>query len=136
MIYSSIAFTRFNLGSSLGTLDGSVNPSTAGIYTYTDDLNLVLLPGTMYFIVVTAGTTVANSAYEWSLFNTLSYNPNGGWKAGGVWESGDGSNWRYTSGAPLLAVTATAIPEPSAWSLLAIGSGVFLYVRTRKHHSA
>jgi hypothetical protein len=38
------------LGSSLGALNGSANPSTAGIYTYTDDANLTLSPNTFYFL--------------------------------------------------------------------------------------
>jgi hypothetical protein len=40
-------------GSSLGTLSGSDNPSTAGIYTYTPAASLILSPGTPYFIVLT-----------------------------------------------------------------------------------
>src|ERR1035437_1135557 len=33
------------LGESLGSLDGSTNPATGGIYTYTTASNITLLPG-------------------------------------------------------------------------------------------
>ncbi len=129
MIYSSIAFTGINPGSSLGTLDGSANPSTAGIYTYTPTSNLVLSPNTDYFIVLTAGTAIADGAYEWSLTIPNILYGNESWKAGGVWKSGDGSSWLYNSGASQFAITATPVPEPSAWALLFLGVGVLLYAR-------
>src|ERR1035438_4209949 len=49
-------------GSSLGTLTGSLSPVTGGIYTYTTASSLTLLPRTDYFIVLTAGTAIANGA--------------------------------------------------------------------------
>ncbi|MGA3213100.1 MAG: choice-of-anchor R domain-containing protein, partial [Terriglobales bacterium] len=53
-------------GSSLGTLNGSLNPVTSGIYTYTPAATLTLAPNVPYSIVLTAGTAVANGAYELS----------------------------------------------------------------------
>jgi len=32
-------------------------------------------------------------------------------------------------------ISMMLVPEPSAWTLLLLGGGVFIYVRTRKHHS-
>src|ERR1035441_8828957 len=54
-------------GTSLVTLNGSLNPVTAGTYTYAAPSNLTLPPHNEYFIVLTAETAVANGAYEWSL---------------------------------------------------------------------
>jgi hypothetical protein len=129
----------FSPGSSLGTLTGSDNPSTAGIYSYSPVSSLTLSPNTYYFIVLTAGTSVENETYEWSVTDPNSYNPTDNWGAGGVWftRSPTGSGWSYNSSdAPEFALTATAIPEPSALSLLLLGGGVFLYVRTRKQRAA
>src|SRR5271167_2904240 len=51
----------------------SSNPTTAGIYTYTPASSFSLLPGTGYFIVLTAATSVANGPYDWSHAGTYSY---------------------------------------------------------------
>jgi hypothetical protein len=128
-------------GSSLETLNGSANPSTGGIYTYTDASDLILLPSTDYFIVLTAGTTVANGAYEWSVTgigNNSSYNPSGGWLGGlgPVLHSSNGSSWSDSPGTTFaqFAIDATAIPEPSSSLLILLGGGVFIYVRRTLHH--
>src|SRR5476649_1775563 len=60
-------------GSSLGTLNGSLNPATSGIYTYTPVSNITLSRGDFFYIVLTAGTTVASGAYEWSYAGGNSY---------------------------------------------------------------
>jgi hypothetical protein len=136
MIYTAATGPYPTPGNSLGTLDGSANPSTAGIYTYAPDTDLILSPYTSYYIVLTAGTAVANGAYEWSYAGAYSYSPNGGW---GITAtpliSSNGSTWNpYNAGQPLqYAITATAIPEPSPSLLLLLGSGVFMYVRHTFH---
>jgi hypothetical protein len=140
MIYSAIFGLGINPGSSLGTLNGSLNPSTAGIYTYTDDSNLILSPNTLYFIVLTAGTTVANGAYNWS-DSAFPPNSSGGWgDDNAVLHSSNGtSGWTSNpspysySGIAQFAITATPIPEPSLSLLLLLGSGVFIYVRRVFH---
>jgi hypothetical protein len=137
MIYSGV--TRipggadYFPGSSLDTLDGSLNPLASGIYNYTDDSNIVLSPSTVYFIVLTAGTAVATGAYGWSYAG--SYNPSGGWSApyvGGavdIFKSSDGSSWTLARGNPQFSITATPAPEPSPSLLLLLGSGIFIYAR-------
>jgi len=130
MLYSAVALTGINPGSSLGTLNGSSDPSTTGIYTYTPNSSLILSPG-IYFIVVTAGTSVANGAYEWNLTDPNSYSPINGWRAGGVWKSSDGLAWLYNSGAPQFVITATAIPEPGVLSSLGLGGLCFLWHRRK-----
>lgn len=124
-------------GTSLGTLNGSLNPVTAGTFTYTTTANLILSPSTYYFIVLTAGTLVANGPYEWGLAGTYSYYQSGGWAVGnhlgtvGVFDSSlNGSSWILGNQGNLqFAVTATAVPEPSPSLLLLLGSGIFIYVR-------
>lgn len=137
MIYSSIIGAGIDPGSSLGTLNGSLNPVTAGTYTYNTPSNLILSPSAYYFIVLTAGTAVANGAYEWSVTsvgNNSSYNPSGGWLGGGgpVDQSSDGSQWSSTSLTfAQFAVNATAIPEPGVLSLLGLGGLGFVWQRRK-----
>jgi hypothetical protein len=121
-------------GRSLVTLDGSLNPVTGGIYTYAAPSNLTLSPSAVYFIVLTAGTAIANGAYEWSLSGINSYNPTDGWSnLGGVWTSSNGSllSWNSTSSFSLFAVNATAVPEPCVSSLF-VFLGFFLAWHRRK----
>ena len=121
-------------GPVLGTLNGSLSPVSSGIYTYTPASNLTLKPGP-YFIVVTAGTAVADGAYEWSLAGANSYDSVGGWhEPGGIFTSSNGSSWSLDTGSyPQFAISATAVPEPSTLALLALG-GFFLVRRRRKSH--
>jgi hypothetical protein len=143
MIYArSGNIAGFFPGNSLGTLNGSTDPSTGGIYTYTAS-GLTLSPSTRYFIVLTAGTAVANGAYDWSVMNTSSYNPDDSWAGSVTLGSNNGSSWTTLPTYPQFdfsqyAINATAIPEPSAVSLLLLGSGVLIYVRRihkRQFHS-
>jgi hypothetical protein len=118
-------------GSSVGTLDGSLNPATSGIYTYTNESSLTLLPGTQYFVVLAAGTSIANGAYEWSITNTNTYNSSGSWSIEDyTWTSSDGSSWNSIGFSfPQFAINATAIPEPSSEILLGLGGVFFGLVR-------
>lgn len=120
-------------GSSLGTLNGSLDPVTSGIYTYTPAGSLTLAPDQAYCIVLTAGTPVANGAYEWSYADMNSYNPSGGWSFIGVWTSSNGSApWVGSGGTfPQFAINATAVPEPSTLGLLSLGA-FFLVCHRRK----
>jgi hypothetical protein len=116
-------------GNSLGTLVGSANPSTAGIYTYADESDITLSPRTDYFIVLTAGTTVANGAYDWSFADLLPSGPASGWGGSYIYSSANGSHWNVLENPtsyPQFAVDATAVPEPQALSLLAVGGLGFL----------
>ena len=137
MLYAP-ASGSFLPGSSLGTLNGSLNPVTSGLYTYTPAANLTLAPRTTYSIVLTAGTTVANGAYEWSYAGINSYNPTDDWGTlsgvlGGAWTSSNGSSpWIGNEGAfPQFAVNGTGVPEPGVLGLFVLG-GFFLAWRCRK----
>jgi hypothetical protein len=109
--------------SSIGTLNGSANPSTIGIYTYTPATSLTLSQYTVYFVVLTAATPVADGAYNWSNSGAYTYNPNGGWlTVEKGWTSSDGSSWNgSTTFYPQFAITATPVPEPSAETFLGFG---------------
>ena len=121
-------------GTSLVTLNGSLNPVTAGTYTYAAPSNLTLPPHNEYFIVLTAETAVANGAYEWSLSGTDSYNPSDGWSnLGGVWTSSNGSflSWNSTSSFPQFAIYGTAVPEPGVLSLFVLGGFLLVWHRRK-----
>ena len=121
-------------GHSLATLDSSLSPITGGIFSYTPTSSLTLFPRTHYFIVLTAGTAIANGAYDWSNVDPNSYNPSGGWVGfgGGVLTSSDGSFWSSISGnSAQFAINATAIPEPGVLGLLGLGGLAFFWHRRK-----
>ena len=125
MIYSDVGVGSPLPGSSLGSLSGSPSPSTAGVYAYTPAGDLRLSRTTSYFFVVTAGSPVADGAYQWSDAATSSYSLSGGWHGTAYYHSTDGSSWNHVSGVyPIFAINATPesnVPEPSVISLLVLG---------------
>ena len=125
-IYSETGVSGFVPGTSLCVLNGSIDPSNSGIYTYTSAPSIMLSPSTIYFIVLTAGTAIGNGAYEWNLTGPNLYNPIDGWRAGGIWDSSDGSHWSYHSGSPQFALGATPVPEPGVLGLFVLGSLFFI----------
>jgi hypothetical protein len=119
-------------GSSLGTLNGSLEPVAGGIYTYSPASGLTLSPTTEYFIVLTAGTAVANGAYEWSYTSTRAPTLSGGWNGDHILlSSSDGLRWGPGPGNGQFAISATDVPEPSTLGLLAM-AGFFLVRQRRK----
>ena len=130
MLYTSQAHTSLP-GNRLDTLDGSLNPVSSGIYTYNPTNNITL--SGYYLIVVTAGTSVTNGAYDWSLAGTNSYNASGNWFAGTVtggediFTSQNGSSWNFSEANPQFAINATAVPEPGVLGLLGLGGLCFLW---------
>jgi hypothetical protein len=133
MIYSAVIGVGVNPGSSLGTLDGSLNPVIGGIFTYTPTNNLTLFPNTDYYIVLTAGTTVANAAYNWNVSSTFSPSVTGGWGGDNHFaKSNNGSSWSFISGNyPQFAITAEPIPEPTILGLFGLGGLVVLWHRRK-----
>jgi hypothetical protein len=139
MLYSAIQAGDFSPGGNLGTLNGSLNPATGGIYIYTPISSLTLSSSTAYFIVLTAGTAISNGAYNWSNTGTfpITYNPSDGWQApvglthGDNYESSNGSSWNVLGAFPQYAITATAVPEPSALGLLVLCGLLFLRQRRK-----
>jgi hypothetical protein len=140
LLYSSIPRSGAinSPGNSLGTLSGSLNPAAGGIFTYTPDSSITLSRYTSYFIVLTAGTTVANGAYEWS-YAGADQSPTGGWSAPPVdsginnFQSSNGSTWNTSSGGiRQFAISATPVPEPGVLSLLGLGGASLLWRRQAK----
>jgi hypothetical protein len=120
-------------GSSVATLTGSANPSSAGVYTYAAASAPSLSPNTTYFIVITSGTSIANGAYNW---DESAYPPAvDQWGIfNGILHSGNGtSGWSPTPylGVPQLAINATAAPEPGVVALLSLGGLVVCWRRWR-----
>ena len=121
-IYSS--HDNLLLGDSLGTLSGSANPSSSGIYTYTTP-GITLSPATSYFVVVTTATPTSQGAYNWSfvaapgdeiansnlVINDIYYG------------SSDGSSWTEHLRQEVfqMAIYATPIPEPQISALFGLG---------------
>jgi hypothetical protein len=121
-------------GISLGTLVGSLNPVAGGIFTYSPASNLTLSPQRYYFIVLTAGTAVADGAYQWSDVGANSYNPSGGWAYNGSLASSIGSilSWNLISGDHVqFSINATPIPEPGVLGLLGLSTLCFLWHRRK-----
>lgn len=108
-------------GTLLGTLSGPNLPTGLAQNTWTAD-SLSLAPNTTYFL--TWGFTSGTGAYELVVSNVGS--PSGAWSlaANFVASSDGGSNWNLNSGGyqPLIAVSASAIPEPSTTAVL-VGLG-------------
>jgi hypothetical protein len=123
-----------SLGRSIGTLDGSSAPVTAGVYAYSPASELILSPGTEYYVVATAGTAVAEGAYSWSYTDTQPTIYPGGWVEGSYFVSSKGGtygNGMLRGDYAQFAIYATdlPVPEPSALGLLALG-GFFLAWRS------
>jgi hypothetical protein len=133
MLYTAVVGRAITPGSSLGTLNGSLNPVAAGIYTYSPVSDLALSSGTMYFIVLTAGTALTNGAYDWSVTSTYPPVSSGGWHGDDTFlSSSDGLNWRGLTGAyAQFGIYATAVPEPSTLGLLALGCFLLVWHRRK-----
>ena len=135
MIYNNGAWPGgVNPGTNLCTLNGSLDPVTTGVYTYTPTSSLALPPRTAYFIVLTAGTPVANGTYMWSVASPGAPSVSDGWGANlALRSSSDGSNWRFPTPYTFaqFAISGTPVPEPSTLGLLALG-GLLLVWHHRK----
>ncbi|HEX5398100.1 MAG TPA: choice-of-anchor R domain-containing protein, partial [Verrucomicrobiae bacterium] len=118
-------------GSPLESLDGSLDPTAAGIFSYASS-GIALSPFTSYWIVLTSGTSVADGAYHWSFANNNAYGFLDGWKPMSYYASStDGLNWLAPYYNPPLqfAVFATQIPEPGVLSLLGLSALAHLWQR-------
>jgi len=121
-----------NLGSNICTLSGSLEPVSAGIYTYSPTSILRLSPLEYYFVVLTAATPVADGVFAWSVTSTFPPTLSGGWYGDNVTpSSSDGLHWN--GGVPRqyaqFAIYATdlPVPEPSELGLFALAGCLLLW---------
>ena len=116
----------------LVTLDGSANPSTAGIYTYTPPSDFTLSPDSFYSMVVTANTPyigpqAASEGYEIPDTTTFAYGPIDGWSAWNTSFSRNGVNWfDGLGGFFIYSITAEPVPEPGTLGLSLSGTLFFI----------
>jgi len=115
----------------LGSLAGP-DPTAGGIFTYSAPSSIFLPAGTCY-VVVTSTSPIADGSYNWSAVSFPNYNGIGMAIDDSYYKSANGLNWTETirQGVFQMAIYATPIPEPSALSLIFLGSGVLIFVRTR-----
>ena len=105
------------------TLSGTANPATVGTYTFTAN-NDLLAANTTYWIV--AGVTSGSGSYRWNVatgdnYQIATWTPVDAFAQ----SSNAGVDWSVlTAGSAnpyLFSVTATAIPEPSTWTVIMAG---------------
>jgi hypothetical protein len=115
----------------LSELNGSTNPATGGLLTYTAS-GVTLSPSTYYFVVATAASDITQGAYVWSAANSTTH-VNGWTILNEYFSSSDGSSWLSNGRGDVfqMALYATAIPEPGVVSLLGLGGLVFLWHRRK-----
>ncbi len=104
-------------GATLLALSGSVNPATAGDYTYTG--SYMLAANTTYYIV--AGVS-GNGAYEWAAHDsqdagTIGYSDS---SDGGITWNSDNSGAVFTGETLNMQINGdiSAVPEPAEWGLI------------------
>ena len=118
-------------GGKIADLTG-LQPTHQGVFAYTGDVTL--LPNTVYFLVLTSLTPVANGSFSASNANaSTNWVSVAGWKP--VYQPGseDGSTWTRETHQPIqFAVHATWIPEPSSLALWVVGGGLLWAARRRR----
>jgi hypothetical protein len=104
-------------GAQIQLLNGSTNPSTAGIYTYTG--SAMLTANTNYWIV--AGVSSGPGSYTWG--GTAPPNPSVGTSLGVSQYFSSTWNGPYTFADTQMRVTAT-VPEASAFLVTAVAASL------------
>jgi hypothetical protein len=121
-------------GHELGSFDGSTSPSTGGVFTYTIS-SITLSSSTIYFIVLTSGTSAAEGSFMQEYAADYNYSSSDDWILSTYrYSSVDGINWSrggYSGDGLQFAVNATAVPEPSSYALGTLGALLLGFHRWR-----
>ena len=98
------------------------DPAAGGTFTYSS-AGLFLAPATVYFIMATSQTPVADGAYPWSYTSSFRTDTSSDWiLTDFAFSSPDGVELtRMSTKYVQFGVTATEVPEPSSWLLVALG---------------
>ncbi len=105
-------------GSSVGVLEGNLDPVTPGTYTYTAS-DVALSSSTAYWVVATSGAGL----YFWNETLSGNYDSANGWSMNLVTASSpDGARWFLSNSEfPQFGVNATAaVPEPQSFALFTL----------------
>jgi hypothetical protein len=120
-----------------GTLSGSVNPSTTGLFSYTTS-TATLAPSTTYWVVASIPSG-PGSIYQWAFAGSLAQDVNApGWSIDGLYAYRTAAVWNALDSQEspfIMSIDATPVPEPSEYASVA-GVGVLLaagFLRRRKH---
>jgi hypothetical protein len=115
--------------SSLGSLSGP-DPAAGGVFTYNAS-DITLSPSTVYFVVVTAATPIAQGAYAWSAANAYTDTDDHWIIDDSYFGSANGSSWTFVGRQDVfqLGIYATAVPEPATLALLFLGGGALVLFR-------
>ena len=120
-------YSSFNgqIGVSLGSLNGSHNPESAGEYVYTAS-SLTLSPNTEYCIVATCDSWSPDpihmppGGYSWQFTDSVNYASTDGWAINNYrGQFPDFYQFQF-------AINATPVPEPRFFALVALGAALFL----------
>jgi BspA type Leucine rich repeat region (6 copies) len=94
-------------GNNLEVLSGNNYPTNAGIYTYNDTSDLLLITNTTYWIVGTSSST-GSAGYKWTLTSSATVDPGSIWVLGLSDTDSNGRGWNNNSGIyPEISVAVT-----------------------------
>lgn len=117
-------------GSLVAQLTGEVNPSS-GLHTYTPTTTITLNANTTYWVV--AGVASGTGEFRW--LAAANNNQTGDWTIGNNigFGTNSGTTWSMQGFPPsLFSVSATVVPEPGAFMLIALAGGIGTTVRRRR----
>lgn len=110
-------------GNSLFTLANALTPPENNYdYTSISGAGVILLPNTVYFIVLTAETPVSVGAFGWGVANQGAQSSDGWAFYARYYDSQNGLSWQNNTSANYfrMGMYATAVPEPAAGILFGL----------------